>query len=94
MYLKNSLIPSSEKDPLKIEYFIFLTFRTAKAGYPKPPISKVDSSSDCLPASAHSHLNKDYYINKSLLKEKQMEGKITIRTRVKELKRKTIEVVL
>lgn len=31
-YLKNSLIPSSENDPLKIEYFIFLTLSTANAG--------------------------------------------------------------
>lgn len=62
MYLKNSLIPSSENDPLKIEYFIFLTFSTAKAGYPKPPISSVDSNSGCLPASAHSHLNNNFLV--------------------------------
>jgi hypothetical protein len=94
MYLKNSLIPSSEKDPLNMEYFIFLTFRTAKAGYPKPPISNVDSSSDCLPASAHSHLNGDYFINKSISNETLMEGKIIIKRRIKVSKIITIGKVL
>lgn len=93
MYLKNSLIPSSEKDPLKMEYFIFLTFRTAKAGYPKPPISNVDSSSDCLPASAHSHLNDDF-INKSISNGKLMEGKIIIKRKLKVSKRVTKEEIL
>lgn len=32
MYLKNSLIPSLEKEPRKMEYFIFLALRTAIAG--------------------------------------------------------------
>lgn len=58
-------MPSSENDPLKIEYFIFLTFNTANAGYPNPPISNVDSNSGCFPASAHSHLNNDYFRSKT-----------------------------